>query len=63
MEPTDMRKTIINVTWTFRQVTLDIKIDMEIAKIMTGDIAISYNRHATLGTPVKGPRGHSHVSA
>ena len=28
---------------------------MEIFKIVTGDIAISQIRHATLGTPVKGP--------
>ena len=36
--------------------TLDhLKIDMDIEKIGTGDIAISEIRHVTWGTPVKGP--------
>ena len=45
MELTDMRRNIIDMTWAIsliRQATFGyFKIDMEIAKIMTGDIAFS----------------------
>ena len=45
MEPIDMRKHISDMTWAFpkiRQATFAYsKIDMVIAKITTGDIAIS----------------------
>ena len=44
MKPIDMGKHITDMTWAIpiRHVTLDhLKIDMDIAKIGTGDIAIS----------------------
>ena len=42
MKPIDMEKNISNATWAIRHATLDfLKIDMDIAKIETGDIAIS----------------------
>ena len=44
MKPIDMEKNISDMTWAIpltRHVTLDhVKIDMDFAKIGTGDIAI-----------------------
>ena len=40
-----------------------LKSGVDILIIATGDEGISENRHATLGTPVKGPEGERQVRA
>ena len=51
--------SIINMTWTLSKIqraTLDYsKIDMEFAKIATGDISFFEIRHATLGSSPRAP--------
>ena len=63
MGPIDMREIINDMTYAIslnRHATRShFKIDMEITKIVTRDMGISYIRHATLGTPRQGP----HLSA
>ena len=54
-----MRNKINDMTWAVsynQHATLGyFKIDMIITKIVTGDIFIFLNRHATLGPPVEAP--------
>ena len=59
-EPTE-RMEIINdipevISWVYHATLVHFKAVMEIAKIVTGDIAISKIRQETLGTPTN-PRG------
>ena len=58
MSPIDMRKVYSHEMGDLSKSTFtlgDFKINMKIAKLMTGDMSISRNPHATWRPPIEGP--------